>query len=209
MATGGNQTASNYSGVNSKKVIMMTFVISAVTVALGSVLMAARNAQADSTMGQGLEFDVIAGVILGGASLDGGAGSVYKSFVGIMILTTESGVRIDVESFVCNGQCYDIKCEVVCENGIINLPKPATIEVLANTIRGNAVDATWATRFTEAYDREFQKWIDASSAGRVDGPSAWDGYCCQVCAAAASKAREEQTIVPVKYDPMPDFYYNN
>jgi len=86
MATGGNQTASNYSGVNSKKVIMMTFVISAVTVALGSVLMAARNAQADSTMGQGLEFDVIAGVILGGASLDGGAGSVYKSFVGIMIL---------------------------------------------------------------------------------------------------------------------------
>ena len=127
----------------------------------------------------------------------------------VMILTTESGVRIDVESFVCNGQCYDIKCEVVCENGIINLPKPATIEVLANTIRGNAVDATWATRFTEAYDREFQKWIDASSAGRVDGPSAWDGYCCQVCAAAASKAREEQTIVPVKYDPMPDFYYNN
>ena len=36
--------------------------------------------------------------------------------------------------------------------------------------------------------------------------AAWDGYCCQVAAAAASKARETQTIQPVVYDEMPDFY---
>ena len=123
-----------------------------------------------------------------------------------MILTTESGVRIDVESFVCNGQCYDIRCEVVCEDAILNLPKPATIEVLANTVRGNAVDADWSTRFVEAYNVEFQEWINACKEGRVDGPSAWDGYCCQVAAAAASKARDTQTIVPVVYEQMPAFY---
>lgn len=123
-----------------------------------------------------------------------------------MILTTESGVRIDVESFVCNGQCYDIRCEVVCEDAILNLPKPATIEVLANTVRGNAVDADWSTRFVEAYNVEFQEWINACKEGRVDGPSAWDGYCCQVAAAAASKARDTQTIVPVEYETMPAFY---
>lgn len=123
-----------------------------------------------------------------------------------MILTTESGVRIDVESFVCNGQCYDIRCEVVCEDAILNLPKPATIEVLADTVRGNAVDADWSTRFVEAYNVEFQEWINACKAGRVDGPSAWDGYCCQVAAAAASKARDTQTIVPVEYEEMPAFY---
>lgn len=123
-----------------------------------------------------------------------------------MILTTKSGVRIDVESFVNNGHCYDIRCEVVCEDAILNLPKPATIEVLADTVRGNAVDATWATRFTEAYNVEFQEWINACKEGRVDGPSAWDGYCCQVAAAAASKARDTQTIQPVEYDAMPDFY---
>lgn len=124
----------------------------------------------------------------------------------IMILTTESGVRIDVESYVCNGQCYDIRCEVVCEDAILNLPKPATIEVLADTVRGNKVDADWSTRFVEAYNVEFQAWINACKAGRVDGPSAWDGYCCQVAAAAASKARDTQTIVPVIYDVKPDFY---
>lgn len=123
-----------------------------------------------------------------------------------MILTTESGVRIDVESFVCNGQCYDIRCEVVCEDAILNLPKPATIEVLANTVRGNAVDADWSTRFTEAYNVEFQEWINACKEGRVDGPTAWDGYACQVAAAAASAARETQTIVDIKYDDMPSFY---
>ena len=124
----------------------------------------------------------------------------------VMILTTESGVRIDVESFVNNGQCYDIKCEVVCEDGILNLPKPATIEVLANTVRGNAVDADWSTRFVEAYNTEFQEWINACKQGRVDGPTAWDGYCCQVAASAASKARDTQTIVPIEYKSTPDFY---
>lgn len=124
----------------------------------------------------------------------------------VMVLTTKSGVRIDVESFVCNGQCYDIRCEVVCEDAILNLPKPATIEVLADTVRGNAVDADWSTRFTEAYNVEFQEWINACKAGRVDGPSAWDGYACQVAAAAASKARDTQTIVDVHYDEMPAFY---
>ncbi len=127
----------------------------------------------------------------------------------IMVLTTESGVRIDVESFVNNGHCYDIRCEVVCEDAILNLPKPPTIEVLANTFRGNAVDADYSTRFADAYNVEIQEWINGVKEDRVDGPTAWDGYCCQVAAAAASKARDTQTIVDVVYDEMPDFYKNN
>ena len=56
-------------------------------------------------------------------------------------------------------------------------------------------------KFAEAQDDKF-----TLKAGYVDGPTAWDGYCCQVAAAAASKARETQTIQPVVYDEMPDFY---
>ena len=123
-----------------------------------------------------------------------------------MILTTKSGVRIDVEHSAFNGHCYDIKCEVVCEDGVLNLPKPAYIEVLANGIRGNAVDVHWATRFEEAYDTELQAWINGCLGGYVDGPTAWDGYACQVAATAAGKARETQSIVPVIYDEMPEFY---
>lgn len=61
-------------------------------------------------------------------------------------------------------------------------------------------------RFADAYDAEIQAWINASKEGRVDGPNAWDGYACQVAAAAASKARETQTVQPVVYDEKPELY---
>ncbi len=124
----------------------------------------------------------------------------------VMILTTESGVRIDVESYVNNRNNYEIKCEVVCEDAVLNLPEPSNIEVTANGGKGIAIHRDWSTRFVDAYNTEFQAWINACKEGRVDGPTAWDGYCGQVAAAAASQARDTQQIVPVVYDPMPDFY---
>ncbi len=123
-----------------------------------------------------------------------------------MILTTESGVRIDVEHCAFNGQCYDIKCEVVCEDAVLNLPKPANIEVLADAVRGTAIDKNWNTRFIDAYNVEVQEWINATKEGRVDGPSAWDGYLCQITAAAASKARDTQTVVEIEKQEKPAFY---
>ncbi len=124
----------------------------------------------------------------------------------IMILTTKSGVRIDVESFVNNHNDYDIKCEIVCDGAVLNMPKPNYISVNAKAVTGQAMYTDCFQRFADAYNDEIQAWINASKEGRVDGPTAWDGYACQVAAAAASKARETQTIVPVEYDPMPDFY---
>lgn len=124
----------------------------------------------------------------------------------IMILTTKSGVRIDVESFVNNHNDYDIKCEIVCDGAVLNLPKPVFISVNANATTGQAMYTDCFQRFADAYNAEFQAWINASKAGYVDGPDAWDGYCCQVAAAAASQARDTQTIVPVVYDPMPEMY---
>ena len=49
-------------------------------------MLCSRGAAAQATIGETYEFDVISGVILGGASLSGGSGSVYKTFVGVMIL---------------------------------------------------------------------------------------------------------------------------
>lgn len=124
----------------------------------------------------------------------------------IMILTTKSGVRIDVESFVNNFNDYDIKCEIVCEDAVLNMPEPAYISVNTQATKGRAMYTDCFQRFADAYNDEIQAWINASKEGRVDGPTAWDGYACQVAAAAASKARDTQTIVDVEYDPMPDFY---
>lgn len=124
----------------------------------------------------------------------------------IMYLTTESGVRIDVESFVNSRYGYDIKCEVVCEEGSLNLPEPANVMVRAKDSRITPICHDWSERFVEAYNIEFQEWIYACLAGKVDGPSAWDGYVGQITAKAASKARDTQTKVAIEIEDMPSFY---
>ena len=98
------------------------------------------------------------------------------------------------------------KCEVVCDGAVLNMPQPNYISVNAKAVTGQAMYTDCFQRFADAYNDEIQAWINASKEGRVDGPTAWDGYACQVAAAAASKARETQEIVPVEYDPTPDFY---
>ena len=124
----------------------------------------------------------------------------------IMILTTKSGVRIDVESFVNNHKDYDIKCEIVCDGAVLNMPEPNYISVSAGAQKGRKQYTDCFRRFADAYDAEIQAWINASKEGRVDGPNAWDGYACQVAAAAASKARETQTVQSVVYDEKPELY---
>ena len=123
-----------------------------------------------------------------------------------MILTTKSGVRIDVEAFVNTGHCYDIKCEICCEDGILNLPEPANIRVCADGKRGYAVHGDWSERFEAAYDTELQEWIDGVRRGRIDGPTAWDGYVGQVTAGAASKASDKQETVEIEIEERPKFY---
>ncbi|WP_196605570.1 Gfo/Idh/MocA family oxidoreductase [Pectinatus haikarae] len=124
----------------------------------------------------------------------------------IMYLTTESGIRIDVESFVNCRYGYDIKCEVVCEEGSLNLPEPANAMVRSKASRMTPICRDWSERFIEAYNVEFQEWINSCRAGVVSGPSAWDGYLGQVAAKAASKARDTQTRIAIKTEPTPDFY---
>jgi myo-inositol 2-dehydrogenase/D-chiro-inositol 1-dehydrogenase len=124
----------------------------------------------------------------------------------VMILTTKSGVRIDVESFVNCRYGYDIKCEVVCEEGTLNLPEPANAMIRTNAARVTPICSDWSQRFVDAYNVEFQEWINACNAGRVDGPTAWDGYVGQVTAKAASKARDTQTITKIEIDDCPAFY---
>lgn len=126
----------------------------------------------------------------------------------IMILTTQSGVRIDVEAFVNTGHCYDIKCEVCCEDAILNLPEPANIEVCAEARRGHDIHSDWSTRFVDAYNVEFQEWIDSTKKGCVTGPSAWDGYVGQATAMAASLARDTQKVVNIEVLETPEFYKN-
>jgi myo-inositol 2-dehydrogenase/D-chiro-inositol 1-dehydrogenase len=125
-----------------------------------------------------------------------------------MILTTKSGVRIDVESFVCCHYGYDIKCEVCCEEGILNLPEPSYASVRTNVSRITPICKDWTERFTEAHNVELQEWINMTKEGRVSGPTSWDGYVASIAANAASRARDTKTVVTVKTEECPAFYKN-
>jgi myo-inositol 2-dehydrogenase/D-chiro-inositol 1-dehydrogenase len=124
----------------------------------------------------------------------------------IMILTTKSGVRIDVEAFVCCHYGYDIKCEICCEEGIISLPEPSNADIRTNAARTVPICRDWSERFVEAYNVEFQEWINAAKEGRIDGPTAWDGYVGSITAAAASRARDSKTVVAIEMEECPVFY---
>jgi ribose transport system permease protein len=53
---------------------------------LGGLLQMSRLTQGDPTVGIGLELDVIAAVVIGGASLSGGTGSILGSMIGALIM---------------------------------------------------------------------------------------------------------------------------
>lgn len=124
----------------------------------------------------------------------------------IMYLTTKSGVRIDVESFVNCQYGYDVRCEVVFENGCVNLPEPPNTMLRKEAARVTPICRSWSERFPDAYNVEFQAWINGVLNDRVDGPTAWDGYVAQVTASAASQARDEQKMVQVSIEEMPKLY---
>ena len=85
-AVGGNGTAATFSGIKRARVVFLCYVISAFCVAVAGLIQASRSMGSQNTVGQGLELDVLAAVILGGASLLGGSGTIFKTVIGVLIL---------------------------------------------------------------------------------------------------------------------------
>lgn len=85
-AVGGNGVAATFSGLRRPRVVFMCYIISSFCVATAGLLQASRSLGSQNTVGQGLELEVLAAVILGGASLLGGSGTVFKTVIGVLIL---------------------------------------------------------------------------------------------------------------------------
>jgi len=86
LATGGNALAARFSGVRTDRTKVIAFTISGTTAALGGLILAARSAAGNPSLGEGLELDVIAAVIIGGTSLFGGKGSAFGSVIGAIFI---------------------------------------------------------------------------------------------------------------------------
>jgi putative multiple sugar transport system permease protein len=85
-ALGGNENAARLSGINTQRLIFLTFVNMGILSALAGLVFAARLNTATPKAGAGFELDVIAAVFIGGASMSGGIGTVVGAVVGAFIM---------------------------------------------------------------------------------------------------------------------------
>jgi ribose transport system permease protein len=94
-ALGGNQEAAELSGVRVNLVRIGTFAVSGVAAGIAGAVIVSRIASGQPQSGLGLTLPAIAAVILGGTSIYGGVGSVWRSLVGVLLLALiENGFNL-------------------------------------------------------------------------------------------------------------------
>lgn len=85
-AVGGNEKAAALSGINTRAVKFLTYVLSGLLSAVSGMLYVARFQSAQADSGKGMELDAIAAAVIGGTSLMGGEGSVAGVLLGAIIM---------------------------------------------------------------------------------------------------------------------------
>ena len=93
-AVGSNKKAAWLAGVNTKKITYIAYIICGMTAGATSVLLSSRLSSVVGTLGLGLELDVISAVVIGGASLMGGEGTIVGSFIGAIIIETVGNILV-------------------------------------------------------------------------------------------------------------------
>jgi ribose transport system permease protein len=88
---GGNEKAASLSGIPVDFIKVFNYALLGLLAALAGIVMTARLGSASVTAGSGMELNVITAVIIGGASLQGGEGTVLGSFLGALLMTIVVG----------------------------------------------------------------------------------------------------------------------
>jgi ribose transport system permease protein len=100
-AIGSNPEAARLSGVNTRRMTYIAYILSALCAAFVGILLAARIGIGNATQAEGWELQAIASSVIGGTSLFGAVGSVHGPLLGSFILTTiNNGANLlNVNSF--------------------------------------------------------------------------------------------------------------
>jgi ribose transport system permease protein len=85
-ALGANEAAARLSGVRVRLQKVAIYTMAGVLFGIAGLMQLSRLTQGDPTVAIGLELDIIAAVVIGGASLNGGSGSILGSMVGALIM---------------------------------------------------------------------------------------------------------------------------
>jgi len=99
--TGSNERAAMYAGINVNRVKLWVTVLCATMSGVAGVIYTARFGAATPTFGVGMELNVIAAAVIGGASLKGGSGTIYGAVLGLALLSvvTSSLILLDVSVY--------------------------------------------------------------------------------------------------------------
>ena len=99
--TGSNERAAMYAGINVNRVKLWVTVFCATMSGIAGVIYTARFGAATPTFGVGMELNVIAAAVIGGASLKGGSGTIYGAVLGLALLSvvTSSLILLDVSVY--------------------------------------------------------------------------------------------------------------
>jgi myo-inositol 2-dehydrogenase / D-chiro-inositol 1-dehydrogenase len=97
----------------------------------------------------------------------------------LILLRTADGVLTTLEVFLNAGYGYDIRCEVVCEEGALRLAPVGRLFADHAGTTAVAHPADWRPRFADAYRLELQAWVDG-----VPLPTARDGLLATAIAEA-------------------------
>ncbi len=87
VAVGSNPLAARLSGVSIPRITVLTYAVAGLCAGLAGMLEFATLTVGDPTDSAGLELEVIAAVVIGGGSLDGGQGSIAGSLLGALLMT--------------------------------------------------------------------------------------------------------------------------
>ncbi|MBK1783148.1 ABC transporter permease [Prauserella cavernicola] len=129
-AVGGNAPAARMAGINLARVRVLLFATTGLLSAITGVLLAARLGSGNGGAASGLEFDVIAAVVIGGTALAGGRGTMLGTLLGVGFITVISNglVLLGVNSFLQNVVRGVIIVAAVLVNVVITKRARATRE---------------------------------------------------------------------------------
>ena len=88
--TGSNAKAAAYSGIQTKQVVFFTTTLCSALCGIAGIIYMARFGSAQPTFGIGMELNVIAAAVIGGASLSGGSGTIFGAILGTILLSVVS-----------------------------------------------------------------------------------------------------------------------
>jgi myo-inositol 2-dehydrogenase/D-chiro-inositol 1-dehydrogenase len=148
----------------------------------------------------GAEYSSVSAFQPSGSAPGHGIGPVF------MVLRTGAGQLVDIEVNNNAGYGYDVRCELVCEHGSIEMRAPAETHTHVNLGATTDYAEDWRPRFEQAYRLQNLAWLRAIESGVASGANAWDGYVASLTAERAVEALQSGRDTEIRYTGQPALY---